>query len=503
MARYLCTLYLDASKRVLSDLSTSTPRPTMRSLQGRAKTRPGPCSPALKDSLKESSSLYVFNTYSVPRYKYILLGEPPAQVNKPTDTHHKMAEPPIPLPDDANPADIKSQVLQLTLTSIQSSDSDENPCVICLETITSPSTALPCGHSNYDFLCLASWLQQRPFCPLCKTGVTQVRYTDADTQNEHLYNVPPLAPTPEQPARQTVSRAANPADVLQLGPLDFERYLFGDVTSIQVPPVRRNLRRRQSNHQPPPPPSTPDQALQRRQHIYRHNLFSLRPHPRPVCIPSGTNTPPLDIGSSPHTSYSPSVPSPAVLSSTPHLLSKARLFLRRELQVFFPPTAAAPSAGDSIHQNREFLLEYVIAMLKTVDLQSPSGAAHAENLLRDYITLPDTGDDRTALFLHELKNWMRWRGEPPGNVSLEGWDRGVQYPSLDEGRKRRYDGGEEDDEEREGRGYSWQDKAGDHWRPDPPHCGQHSGRNDSGRRRGGVVGNGREDERSRRRRHDV
>ncbi|KAK4653720.1 hypothetical protein QC762_509520 [Podospora pseudocomata] len=457
----------------------------MRSLQGRAKTRPGPCSPALKDSLKESSSLYVFNTYFVPRCKYILLGEPPAQVNKPTDTHHNMAEPPIPLPDDTNPADIKSQVLQLTLTSIQSSDSDENPCVICLETITSPSTALPCGHSNYDFLCLASWLQQRPFCPLCKTGVTQVRYTDADTQNEHLYNVPPIAPTPEQPVRQTVSRATNPADVLQLGPLDFERYLSGDVTSIQVPPVRRSLRRRQSNHQPPPPPSTPDQALQRRQHIYRHNLFSLH------------------IGSSPHTSYSPSVPSPAVLSSTPHLLSKARLFLRRELQVFFPPTTAAPSTGDSIHQNREFLLEYVIAMLKTVDLQSPSGATHAENLLRDYITLPDTGDDRTALFLHELKNWMRWRGEPPGNVSLEGWDRGVQYPSLDEGRKRRYDRGEEDDEEREGRGYSWQDKAGDHWRPDPPHCGQHGGRNDSSRRRGGVVGNGREDERSRRRRHDV
>ncbi|KAK0673717.1 hypothetical protein QBC41DRAFT_311409 [Cercophora samala] len=355
-------------------------------------------------------------------------------------------EPPISLPDDAEPADIKSQILQLTLTSIQSSDTDDNPCVICLETITSPSTALPCAHSNFDFLCLVSWLQEQPFCPLCKTGVTQVRYTDTNNQKESIYTVPSPAPKPKKP-------------------------LLFDTPEDHTSTAWHNRYRRPFNRRPVTRVSssnTPDQALERRRYIYRHNLFSLH------------------IGSSPHTSYSPSIPPPAVLSSTPHLLSKARLFLRRELQVFFPPTMPAPSPSPT-HQNREFLLEYIIALLKTVDLQSESGGAHAQHLLKDYMVYPDTGEDRTALFLHELKNWMRWRGEPPGNLSLESWDRGVQYPSLEEGRKRRREEEEQEEEgseERGERGYSWQDEAGDHWRPGPP--GNSQVRNS--RRRGIMAG---------------
>lgn len=142
-------------------------------------------------------------------------------------------------------------------------------------------------------------------------------------------------------------------------------------------------------------------------------------------------------------------------------------------------------------------------MFKIVDFQFLFGVVYVENLFRDYIILFDIGDDRIVFFLYEFKNWMRWWGELLGNVSFEGWDRGVQYFLFDEGRKCRYDGGEEDDEEREGRGYSWQDKVGDYWRFDLFYCGQYSGRNDSGRRRGGVVGNGREDEWFCCRRYDV
>ena len=44
---------------------------------------------------------------------------------------------------------------------------DIDLCVICLETVSERAVAFPCRHHNFDFLCLASWLQERLTCPLC------------------------------------------------------------------------------------------------------------------------------------------------------------------------------------------------------------------------------------------------------------------------------------------------------------------------------------------------
>ena len=44
---------------------------------------------------------------------------------------------------------------------------DNDLCVICLEIVSERAVAFPCRHHNFDFLCLASWLQERPTCPLC------------------------------------------------------------------------------------------------------------------------------------------------------------------------------------------------------------------------------------------------------------------------------------------------------------------------------------------------
>ena len=40
-------------------------------------------------------------------------------------------------------------------------------CVICLENVSERAAASPCRHDSFDFLCLVSWLQERPVCPLC------------------------------------------------------------------------------------------------------------------------------------------------------------------------------------------------------------------------------------------------------------------------------------------------------------------------------------------------
>jgi hypothetical protein len=49
-----------------------------------------------------------------------------------------------------------------------STDDGADACVICLSDIAERATTVPCKHDNFDFLCLASWLQNRSTCPLCE-----------------------------------------------------------------------------------------------------------------------------------------------------------------------------------------------------------------------------------------------------------------------------------------------------------------------------------------------
>lgn len=63
--------------------------------------------------------------------------------------------------------DLQREILQRTLKEVEDEEVEGDPCVICLETITEPCVAVPCKHSNFDYLCLLSWLEQQPNCPLC------------------------------------------------------------------------------------------------------------------------------------------------------------------------------------------------------------------------------------------------------------------------------------------------------------------------------------------------
>lgn len=68
----------------------------------------------------------------------------------------------------AEHGNLHQEILQKTLKEVADEEAeDADPCVICLETITEPSVAVPCNHSNFDYLCLVSWLEQQPSCPLC------------------------------------------------------------------------------------------------------------------------------------------------------------------------------------------------------------------------------------------------------------------------------------------------------------------------------------------------
>jgi hypothetical protein len=176
--------------------------------------------------------------------------------------------------------------------------------------------------------------------------------------------------------------------------------------------LRGHPRRRQRPrlHEPRPAPNNP---ISVRRNVYRNQLFSLR------------------VGSNRLSQYTEVTPEH--FSRDEALVSRARKWIRRELQVFsflHPEAENAPeerrdplprSGQQRLDQRRannaEFLLEYVVAILRTVDIKGSAG--QAEELLRDFI-----GRDNARLFLHELLAWLR-----SPYTSLEDWDRHVQYPT--------------------------------------------------------------------------
>lgn len=283
--------------------------------------------------------------------------------------------------------DVQGQVLNETLNGLACRGATESTaacCVICLADITEPCTARPCAHNNFDFLCLASWLQQKTCCPLCKAEVLEIQYDFANEGKNYMtYRVPKIGLEPASEASRHELRPTAPP---------YHRFRG------RAQPYRGFSRRAF-----PPPPSDPERraqgALDRRRQIYRDQLYSLH------------------VGSNASSGYKDVTI--RQLQTDPDLLSRARAWARRELQVFeFLSHSEAGSNVDGRRQRQqnsfEFVLEYVIAILKTVDLQASSG--HAETLLSDFL-----GRDNCQIFLHELRNFLR------SPFSIEAWDRHVQY----------------------------------------------------------------------------
>ncbi|PYH75639.1 hypothetical protein BO82DRAFT_359854 [Aspergillus uvarum CBS 121591] len=304
---------------------------------------------------------------------------------------------------------IRQAILQRTLQEVaqEESENEATPCVICLEPVSEAAIAVPCKHANFDFLCLVSWLEQRRNCPLCKSDVSAVRYHLESPQGPKIYHLPPAPPA--NPNTSSSHPLASP----------FHHH-----------PPRRPRRARSPASRLPHQAQPSDDPLRRRQHIYRHQLYSLR------------------VGSNRLSQYRELTPER--FNREEELVSRARKWIRRELKVFafLNPSAAGPAAGTGSSagdlrstttqrqqpapplragqqrlenrrgNNAEFLLEYIIAILRTVDIKGSAG--QAEELLRDFL-----GRENARLFLHELQAWLR-----SPYTSLEDWDRHVQYEDV-------------------------------------------------------------------------
>lgn len=307
--------------------------------------------------------------------------------------------------------DINAQIRQRTIEQLPAF----NACVICLDQINEPCEASPCHHTNFDYLCLLEWLSRTPRCPLCVQPVASVKHQvdgkDVETSVNTLSKAPQKPPASSTPSQN----------------------------DLFLNPYRlRDAQRRNRPRRPPRSCAQPaaDLGIQGRKRIYQRGLYSKH------------------VGTNRMSKYREL--SPALFNNDTQLVSRARMFLRRELQVFpFLTGESQPDTDPSLTSarrrradNAEFLLEYIVAVLKSVDILG----GRAEDLVSEFL-----GREHTRLFLHELRAWLRSPYE-----RLEDWDRMVQYaePSESSVTASSMSGTATQRPVRE-----WQRPRGDSWRP--------------------------------------
>lgn len=153
--------------------------------------------------------------------------------------------------------------------------------------------------------------------------------------------------------------------------------------------------------------------------MYRDNLYSMH------------------IGTNRISKYRNFTPTSFAASAT--LQSRARKWIRRELQVFeflspdYPSSTTNLSSTTTsnrflVSNNVEALLEYIILILKKVQIKGADG--RAEDLVQEVL-----GRENARLFLHELGGWLRapyhtleeWDGVVQYAVEMPGWRRGGRW----------------------------------------------------------------------------
>jgi len=263
----------------------------------------------------------------------------------------------------------------------------------------------------FDFLCLASWAAAQPpghaSCPLCKAPLTAIEY---DWR------------APDDFKRYVLDRRREGDGSVSAGAGSGDRVTRRTTAPHWAARGHQPLRR---GHWPrrwtPALDTSPDEAaeeeeeararaaLQRRRDVYARGLCSLH------------------IGSNRISRFRDFTP--ADMRRSAELQSRARRWIRRELGVFefLDSNAQRPrrqqqqggeelvAAAASGGKNAEFMLSYIIAILKVVDIKSSTGVA--EEKIAEML-----GRGSARLFLHELESWLR---SPFSR--LEDWDRTVQY----------------------------------------------------------------------------
>lgn len=227
--------------------------------------------------------------------------------------------------------------------ALTTSDGAPDACTICLQPIAERAVAGPCNHLTFDFICLASWLQDHDTCPLCKATVVIVQYdwrSPTDYKTYHVHQA-----RDERNAHSSTRRTEPLADAQDA---------YRETTLL----------------------TAADPSLQFRRRIYRNQLYALH-------VGSNTRSKFADF-------------SPEAFAHSAELQSRARTFLRRELLLF----TFLDRDPEMRVSGRQYLVEYIVAVLKIHHPKAADG--QAEELL-----VQPLGRAIANQLLHELSSWLR------------------------------------------------------------------------------------------------
>ncbi|PCH34905.1 hypothetical protein WOLCODRAFT_78491 [Wolfiporia cocos MD-104 SS10] len=229
-------------------------------------------------------------------------------------------------------------------------DNEGDHCSICLQAIADRTVIPTCSH-EFCFECLLIWTEQSRRCPLCSQAIGE--YLIHHIRSKYDYQKHYLAPLRTSP-RPLLQAVAAQHDARRRA------------ASRREHEWGRRQRRQQEEA------DELERAVEKRRWVYRHHLYAKH------------------VASNPYTRYRP-FPTPAQFTASPDLISRATVFLRRELRVW-------------VGLDVEFLTTFTLSLMKSLDIRSEP----AVRLLAEFLDM-DSGGERVNAehFAHELYSYLR------------------------------------------------------------------------------------------------
>ncbi|KAI0354518.1 hypothetical protein OH77DRAFT_1405142 [Trametes cingulata] len=248
-------------------------------------------------------------------------------------------------------------------------DSDGEHCSICLQPYADRTVIPTCSH-EFCFECLLIWTEQSRRCPLCSQDIG--KYLMHHIRSKYDYQKHYLAPLRTSPEPQAIAAA---------------RY-----TAQQRAARRREVEWGRRRRREIEELDELERAIEKRRWVYRHRLYAKH------------------VASNPYTRYRP-FPTPAQFAASQDYISRATIFIRRELRVW---------TGLDV----EFLTTFTISLMKSLDIRSEP----AVRLLSEFLDMdadPGHERDNAEHFAHELYCYLR-----SPYRDLAAYDRNVQVCRL-------------------------------------------------------------------------
>ncbi|KZV59857.1 hypothetical protein PENSPDRAFT_594792 [Peniophora sp. CONT] len=231
---------------------------------------------------------------------------------------------------------------------------EEDHCTICLQAYVDRTVIPICSH-EFCFECLMVWADQSRKCPLCAQSLGDYVIHHIRSNNDYSKHYLPALPTSPRPQAREERNGTRRARIPRRDRVWGRRGTIG--TESEEADVL-------------------EQAIARRRWIYAHDLYAKH------------------VASNMHTRYRP-YPTPAQFTTSPEMISKATIFLRRELQVW-------PNL------DVEFLVTFVLSLMKSIDIRAESAVKLiAEFLDMDKPYSPGGRYVNSEHFAHEVYSFMR------------------------------------------------------------------------------------------------